>query len=306
MDWNVFFSTISQTAGAIVGIFSAFLITKIVSNQTTYSQKQDQAADCIAKSKKLVNESSIRYFQWYGERKAEEAIEKISDDYSETKVIQTAEYYFDIVKFSPFESRSDSLAIIQKEIAKIKELKRIEDERIMSSKNSMLSGYSYLTSDYPKLPPIINPGLYTQLQEERDLIDELYVRIQYQANVNNNLHTDLENNTESSTLISISILAMILLFFSGVIYPLSFLPMISGSEISLSMSAFGDLLFSLKGALLVVISVIFGGLMIVFLHANYKLKYSQELKNELKNYSDPRNYSSYFKNYVDNSAKESE
>ncbi|KYQ83280.1 hypothetical protein AWW72_14885 [Acinetobacter sp. NRRL B-65365] len=306
MDWNVFFSTISQTAGAIVGIFSAFLITKIVSNQTTYSQKQDQAADCIAKSKKLVNESSIRYFHWYGERKADEAIGKISDDYSETKVIQTAEYYFDIAKFSPFESRSDSLAIIQKEIAKIEELKRIEDERIMSSKNSISSGFSYLTPVYTQMPRIINQGLGTQLLEERDLIDDLFVRIQYQADVNNNLHKDLENNTESSTLISISILAMILLFFTGVIYPLSFLPMLSGSEISLTISAFWDLLFSLKGALLVVISVIFGGLMIVFLHANYKLKYSQELKDELKKYSDPRNYSSYFKNYVDNSAVESE
>ena len=47
MDWNVFFSTVSQTSGAIVGIFAAFLITKIVANQSEYSKNIDKAAEAI-------------------------------------------------------------------------------------------------------------------------------------------------------------------------------------------------------------------------------------------------------------------
>ncbi|EXB47279.1 hypothetical protein J522_1930 [Acinetobacter baumannii 146457] len=306
MDWNVFFSTISQTAGAIVGIFSAFLITKIISNQTTYSQKKDQTTDYLAISKKLENESSKRYFIWYGERKADDALYKIRRDYEDTKLIQSPEYYYDLSNFSPFEAKKDSLKIIQNEIDKITEEKRIEDEALEAQLKSLKPGYGLVTHAPVKLLMPPNSGLRDKITEERDLINDLYVRIQFQAEKNQNLLNDLENNSESSTLISISIFSVISLFFCGVIYPLSFLPMVSGTEISLTISAFWDLLFSLKGALLVVISVIFGGLMIVFLHANYKLKYSQELKDELKKYSDPRNYSFYFKNYVDNSAVESE
>ncbi|WPE82783.1 hypothetical protein SB581_07380 [Acinetobacter baumannii] len=306
MDWNVFFSTISQTAGAIVGIFSAFLITKIVSNQTTYSQKQDQAADCLAKSRKLANESTKRYFYWYGKRMEAQALYELKVDYEKTNKIKSSEEYYNLVSFSPYESKNDSIDKIQSEIDQITEEKRIKDEKIQAQLNKLKPGTGLVThaSVEYHIPP--NRDLWDKINSERDLINDLYIRILYQADVNNNLHTDLENNNESSTLISISILAMLLLFFSGVIYPLSFLPMVSGSEISLTMSTFWDLLFSLKGALLVVISVIFGGLMIVFLHANYKLKYSQEIKDELKKFSDPRNYSSYFKNYVDNSAVESE
>lgn len=306
MDWNVFFSTISQTAGAIVGIFSAFLITKIVSNQTTYGQKQDQAADYLAKSRKLANESSKRYFSWYGKRKAEDALYKIRMDYEETDLTKSSEEYYNLGWFSPYELKINSLEIIQGEIDKINEEKRIEDEKIQARLKTLKPGYALATPAPVKLfmPP--NTSIREKINEEVELIEDLYVRIQYQVDLNRNLINDLEGNSESSKLISISILSVILLFFLGVIYPLSFLPMEQSSEISLSISAFWDLLFSLKGALLFVLSVVFGGLMIVFFHVNHKLKYNQKLKDELHNYSDSRNYSVYFKNYVDNCEVESE
>ncbi|MCH7733340.1 MAG: hypothetical protein IIB44_12675 [Candidatus Marinimicrobia bacterium] len=37
-DWNWFFSALAQSAAAIVGIFAAFIITKIVNNQSTLNQ----------------------------------------------------------------------------------------------------------------------------------------------------------------------------------------------------------------------------------------------------------------------------
>jgi flagellar biosynthesis protein FlhB len=100
-------------------------------------------------------------------------------------------------------------------------------------------------------------------------------------------------------LISISIIAVILLFFAGVIYPLSFVPLDPNLEISLSFSAFWDTLFSLKGLLLTLISLIFCGLMVVFIYINYKLKHKNEILDELQKYSYIGNYSIYFKNYDD-------
>jgi hypothetical protein len=42
MDWNWFFSAVSQSAAAIVGIFAAFIITAIIKNQTEFHRKRDR------------------------------------------------------------------------------------------------------------------------------------------------------------------------------------------------------------------------------------------------------------------------
>lgn len=296
MDWNVFFSTISQTSGAIVGIFSAFLITKIVSNQTTHGQKLGQTSESLALSKKLANETSIRYFDWYGKRKAEDAIEKIQEDYEKTKEIKSPEEYYKTVYFSPFESRSESLEIIKNKITLIE----AEEERIRKQLEALGPGRGFITPMHTTIPRFSNFGLIDKLNDERDLIDDLYVRVQHQADINKNLLTYLNSESESSNLISVSILSVILLFFAGVIYPLSFLPLDPNVQISLSLSAFWDILFSLKGILLILISVIFGGLMLVFYLANRKLSYKPEIKAELERYSKAKNYSVYFANYEDN------
>lgn len=300
MDWNVFFSTISQTSGAIVGIFSAFLITKIVSNQTTHGQKLGQTSESLALSKKLANETSIRYFDWYGKRKAADAIEKIQEDYEKTKEIKSPEEYHKTVYFSPFESRADSLEIIRNQISVIEAKEKAEEERIRKQLEVLGPGRAIMTPMHTTIPRMPNLDLINKLNDERDLIDNLYVRIQHQADINKNLLTDLNSESESSNLISVSILSVILLFFAGVIYPLSFLPLVPNVQISLSLSAFWDILFSLKGVLLTLISVIFGGLMLVFYIANRSLSYKAEIKAELEKYSKATNYSLYFANYEDN------
>lgn len=280
MDWNVFFSTISQTSGAIVGIFSAFLITKIVSNQASYRQKLNQTSDSLSESRRLSNESTIRSFRWYGELTKEDAISELRDDFYNTMELKSPEEYYKKLYFSPFEAKSEILEIIQSEIDSINE-------------DFDLSPQS--ETDYTS-----NIDLIHKINDEKELIDNLYVRIQHRADINRNLLSDLNSDAESSKLISISIFSVMLLFFVGVIYPLSFLPLKPGAEIVLSLSAFWDILFSLKGMLLSLISTIFGGLMVVFYFVNNNLSYNEKLKSELKKYSNAKNYSIYFENYENN------
>lgn len=279
MDWNVFFSTVSQTSGAIVGIFSAFLITKIVSNQSAYGQKLSQTSKNLSQSKKLSNESAIRYFEWYGKRKAEDGVCEVRDDIVNTGQLKSSEEYYETIYFSPYEKKSDTLAIIQGVI------------------DALGFDKGFGSSLYTKFSSVPNFNIIDKLNEERELIDELYIRVQHQVDINKNLLSELNSEAESSSLISISIFAVMLLFFAGVIYPLSFLPLEPDSEISLSLSAFWDILFSLKGVFLTLISVIFGGLMLVFYFANKNLLYNQDIKSELEKYSKARNYSVYFENY---------
>lgn len=39
MDWNYFYSSLALSVAALVGIFSAFIITKVISNQSEFEKK---------------------------------------------------------------------------------------------------------------------------------------------------------------------------------------------------------------------------------------------------------------------------
>jgi hypothetical protein len=298
MDWNIFFSTVSQTAGAIVGIFSAFLITKIVSNQTTYGQKIDELSEYLSVSKKLSNEARIRYFKWYHKRTSEDQLDELLDDYDESKKLKSADDYYEQLNFSPYQAKEESLQLINQQIEKI-EIAEIEAEEKRKSQLEK-NGSSFFLVNQPLFNVPKVSAFVSGVTEERECIDDLFVRVQHQCNLNKGLFSSLKGDGESSKLISISIISVLLLFFIGVIYPLSFLPLEVGKEITLSVGAFWDILFSLKGAMLTLISLIFSGLMIVFYVANRRLKYKKVMLKTLSDYINSSNYSEYFQNYNNN------
>jgi hypothetical protein len=106
--------------------------------------------------------------------------------------------------------------------------------------------------------------------------------------------SEVKSNPESSYLVSISIIAGIVLFLVGFVYPLSFLPFEPGREIALSFEAFFTILFSFKGLMLLLPSIIFSGIMIVFFVINLRLKYSRKDIKELALATKLKYYSSYF------------
>ena len=42
MDWNMFFATISQVTATIVAIWGAFIISKILNNETAFNNKKSK------------------------------------------------------------------------------------------------------------------------------------------------------------------------------------------------------------------------------------------------------------------------
>lgn len=297
VDWNIFFSTVSQTAGAIVGIFAAFLITKIVANQSEYSRNKEKVSDFVLKSKALEHEAETKYFIWYNERTSARALEEIDDLYHENDDILLVEEYYKKRCFSPFQSKEKTLSLIQNKIDELTEKKRIENERVKAELKRCKPGFAVVTQKGMRVTNLAN--LSGNTTEEREQIDNLLVRTTMQSKMNHELLVLLRSGSESSLLVSISIVAVILLFFSGVIWPLSFLPLSLNAEISLSLAAFWIILFSLKGILLLLMSLIFVALMIVFFYINLGLKYGPELLGQLEKYSYISNYSEYFNNYVE-------
>ncbi len=123
VDWNIFYSTVSQTSGAIVGIFAAFLITKIVANQSEYYRNNEKASDFISKSRALEHETKIRYFQWYNKHTANCELSEIDDLYQDTGEILSAQEYYEKLNFSPFQPKEEALALIQNKVDEIWEMK---------------------------------------------------------------------------------------------------------------------------------------------------------------------------------------
>lgn len=299
MDWNVFFSTISQTSGAIVGIFSAFLITKIVSNQAEFAQDQNDTSRFIFKSEALCDEAKSRYFKWYNERIRDRELDDIDEAFHENDELLTPNEYIETFRFSPFDVKSDLVSVLENKISEF------EKERAEQAKYESCSfGTAILMPKSMHVRSLSN--FVADTTSEREAIDDLLVKTIHHIKTNKAHLSKLNVGADSSSLINFSIVAVLLLFFAGVIYPLSFLPLSVGSEIKLSLSAFWGILFSLKGAMLSLISIIFSGLMLVFLRANIRLRHSQESIEKLQKYSQLENYSNYYKNYVESTGTSGE
>ncbi|WP_270435388.1 hypothetical protein [Klebsiella variicola] len=282
MDWNVFFSTVSQTSGAIVGIFSAFLITKIISNQSDFSRMKDRVSALVNNSKALKLEADGRYFNWYNKRIRERQLERLERIFDENSEFLSVEDYYDQLYFSPFEPREDVFVYIQGAI----------DARKKEVENRLPGSYGSILGKV-RLPQIT---LGNDVQEEFEIIEALRVRILSNINDINYVYNEITKESYGRDLITISIIASSLLFSLGVIYPLSFIPKVPGETIDITFMAFFDVLFSIRGLFLSLLTIVFLSLMSVFLYINLNLRFEKKVILELEEYMDISVYSTYFDN----------
>lgn len=316
MDWNWFFSSISQSAAAIVGIFGAFIITKILSNQTAYDQKNARLKELIAESNKIKDDASDLYFGWYNTQTSKRALDRAAD-IIENGTLESAESIYDEVNFSPFIPRSEEIKKIDDLISKHKELLRKEEEEkkqrleaeaarkkileegklpkgfgdLMQAANLALS--TNMKSGVLPRNSLL-PNISDKLTEERDSIERVSRSAKHQIRVISDFIETVEGNPESSPQISYSLILVTALFYFGVIYPLSFMPQPINANIELSISAFIPLLLSLKGFLLLIVSMIFTSALAMFFIANMRMKYPEEQIGRLKEYRSISAYSPYF------------
>src|SRR5207253_241572 len=118
-DWNWFFSSLAQSVAALVGIFAAFIITKIINNQAEFQRKSTRLRELLSVTAKYRDALLDRSFDWYCERRLEYALERIewvepNDDF------KTAEEYYAEFNFPQFLPRSEVLKQIEEKVAKEK------------------------------------------------------------------------------------------------------------------------------------------------------------------------------------------
>ena len=324
MDWNVFFSTVSQSFGSIIGIFCAFLITKIISNQSDFNLLKNKYKIGILESINLKDKISTRYFDWYNERRSDNACAELKKEIENISEFKSAYEYYSELNFSPFQNKDEVIfsinAVIDErkiKIAKERELTERRNIKISELKDQLDKAHgakkTFLQMEYNDLiryntmtnyalvsstfPPLL---IGADVIEERELIDIAFIDMKKRIGENEILLDDINNVSSSSSVIQFSICTIIFLFLIGVIYPLSFLPMEVGSEINLTFSAFFKILFSLKGVLLALITVGFVSLMVYFYNVSESLRFSEDEVKALQDYISFGGYSIYFKHYIEN------
>lgn len=272
MDWNWFFSSVAQSSAAIVGLFGAFIITKIINNQNDYGINLNRCNEYVARSFKLKNRADCRYFDWYNKKTREREIGEIIDEIEETKDVLTAKDYYQKYDFSIYDDRQIVLSEINLEIKK----GRSHVMNLLSRTN------------------LYNNNTSNNISNEAEEIAVLLNDINEHIYLLQSFIPQIKTNPQSSKIIKWSIVGILAMFFMGVVFPLCFMPIALGEQISISFKVFMRDLLSIKGVIIFTVSIIFSVIMIVFLRINHSLKYPKTIIESLTNHQTITYYSPYF------------
>jgi len=292
MDWNWFFSAFAQSAAAIVGIFGAFIISKIINNQSKFNENKGLLQQYLNDALNLKNRFYSCNIEWYNERTRESSLEDISLEIKKGESLLNAGQYYNNYHFSEYDDREKILEEIENLIRSRTSSEEDISNSFKSTQISKLTPFMYNTSLY---------NLKIQLHQELNIVgrniheitNEIYDHIRKIKTFLNKI----KDNPESSTLIKYAICGAILLFISGVILPLLFLPMYNyGSFVFLIKKVFKNFP-PMISIILSSFFTIFLVLMGYFLYVNQRLKYDAEEIEELEKFIRLKEYSPYFKNF---------
>ncbi len=298
-DWNWFFSSLAQSAAAIVGVFGAFIITKVLSNQTTYAQKLHRIRELVTGAESIQDRADGRDFDWFNNQTDEEAYNEI-DDLLDAGETEDAETIYNRLNFSPFSPRPAVIRQIETRFSTRRQRLEREAAEKLRKQQRARNPFSLDHLHIPEIPLMTPQRVWSVLEREQADIMRILSDAKHQARLIRDMIDSTRGDPESSPLITRSLILVALLFYAGVIYPLSLMPTAGAPVIELSWEALLGALLSLKGALLTAVSIIFTAALAMFLRMNMTLVYPTTALRELTEYSDISAYSEYFKIYLAN------
>ena len=306
-DWNWFFSSVAQSAAAIVGIFGAFIITKILANQSAFAEKSRRIQELITLGERIVDASTRLSFVWYHKYNSADELESLTK-ILENEPDQTPEALYEKLRFSPYIARGEAIETIRK--VKSYREHRIEKERQEKAREAEMARSAGLGAAFLRQPSAIlgpsfashNLHIGPQLTKVRDEIDDLYTDAKHHSKVVGDFHALVTPQPESSRLITSSLTLILTLFFVGVIYPLSFMPLPTNWKPAISFNEILEFIFSIRGLLLTLISALFTAMLAIFFVINIKLRYSERILQDLAAYKALAKYSQFFANREENVA----
>lgn len=318
-DWNWFFSTLSQSTAAIVGIIGAFIIAKIFANQASFSEKNNKMKTLVVESEKILDRIDTIDFDWYNRVKNSAAYNSaarviVKFDHEEPFEVtdeKLIEIYND-AKFSRFSERGPILDKLREDASNVcqlnlerrlrkEEAERAKEEgqlkgltqfRAMMRSNTAMLG---LNTSETMLDVAGLSTPWAALQKERELITACHLEAKHHARVISDFLESVRGNPESPPQITWSLLFVGGIFLAGVIYPLTFMPAVSLPNSAFTWAELGSAFLSVKGALLSLLAAAFSFVFLMFTRTNISMKYAKEHIEKLEALSLANNYCEYFK-----------
>jgi len=326
LDWNWFFSSLSQSAAAIVGLFGAFIISKTLTNQSAFILKSHQLENILADSENIKTQADDIDFDYYINRIREYAHHELANlSLEDPSILESApEDLFHKLNFSLYDNKAPAVEALKGELECYREeykkyyidlaaaeLRKAEIMERNTDKDP-LSNFTFFPSlelskldkEWPQAPyrsPLGSTDTETRGTEaEFEKIETTRRKAIHQAKLNENFLSTVSGDPEYSGHITAILLLITLLFFAGVIYPVSFMPLAQGITPTPSLSAVAPTLFSLKGGMLTFISLIFCSIPYIFLKLNMSFKYKKHHIAKLTEYCKVASYSQHFNFYNQN------
>ncbi len=295
-DWNWFFSSLAQSVAAIVGVLAAFMIARLLNSQAQFAQNAARTDELLTGAERLRDAAAIRYFPWYNARTNEDATSRAIRSMNEEL---SAEERYQKAGFSRYTAREDALRAIADSIAEAKAIEAARERR----ERTGAFGLTQAMLNIPSMKDVMASSAVDQQRlEEGDEIQRLGVEIKHHIRQVEGHLVRLNGNPERSAVVTASLGACALLFYIGVIYPLSFLPIQSGGGFNLSIEAFFEILGSLRGSLLAIVAIVFSGLLLVLYRANEALRHDETRLTRLNEAISLGWYSKYFQVAAENDA----
>lgn len=313
IDWNWFFSSIAQSSAAIVGIFGAFIITKCLNNKSVFLAVNAEIDKAIDGAEALKLKADNRYFAWYNEKyhkSALRSLEKMYDESLDELESKSIEELFKELKFSIFDDKQEclnsiasGLNVLRAESAKIRAeeeahrraSKQLNDSPFKNLLQPVMQANAFFSRSERTS---ISGGLMIQnwdgVTEEREYIDALHVEIEVHKKLLKRLLLSTAGNPQRSKEITISIFALCLLFYTGVVLPICFMPVALNEVAIFNFASIIPAAFSVKGALVAVFSMAFTIIPFVFIRLNWSLVYSPEKIMTVTNFGESKSYSKYY------------
>ena len=306
-DWNWFFSSVAQSAAAIVGIFGAFIVTKILSSQSIFAEKRRRMRELTIAGEKLCERISRLPFDWYHRENLEVELDSVKRKLEKDPSL-SPEALYEQGQFSRYLPVAQVLEQIGE--AKVEIDQRLAREFKERQLKETMKGHfgvdpsvfaSTIAGEKIEVSTFRALGIGQALGNAQREIDDMYAAVRHHIREAADFFPLVELNSESSRVVMVSLLLILMLFFSGVIYPLSFMPVSTAWVPAVSISAFPLVLFSLRGAMLSVVALLFTIMLSLFFVLDLRLRFSPDEIAQLEKYTRLASYSPFFANRDANS-----
>ena len=288
IDWNWFFAGFAQCAAALIAIIGAFIISKLLGENEKEERTSSNVDDLVIRHSDLKKRISIRLFSWWDER-----------------TIEYSSVIGDSIESGEFNGLDDNKLLeklfeVRPDLFKTPNCLAVLKERISSEapvSKSVGDGLSFIQKpmQIPKITPV---GLWDDLNREKERIYQLQIESETLIEQFRKVQTDIDASQNNLTPIRRTIQVLIVGLILTVVYPLHFIPigLNETPTLSFSIDIICQNLFSIKGLLLVLLTLIIGGLFTYFLYLIRQIdkSYGNSRLRLEDRYFDISSYSIYF------------